>query len=607
MGKHSDHRVPVTAPAGRAAPTVVAPLIRWGRVPLAVLVTAAVVVAVVLLARPGSTGRGVAAADPATRPSATGAATDVAADTTAGPPGAPQSSPDAFVPAAAAECTVWRIVTAPELATVVRAAVTDLSPCAAAGVVARDPADLVDLVAAGADPQVDIWIPDSSWWLARAQQVGLPAPVSSASIAGSPIVLAVAPSTARTLATPVTLTSVLRSRGAASPVRVGLPDPHRSAVSIGLLVALDAETAGRPDAAAASTWGLRSSPPGLAAAAEQLLTGLTQHPDTAVPVSEQAVLVHNRDAGVDAATPIYPTVGGSMLDYPLAVLDPAAAALATGLRRVLSEPAAVDLLAANGFRGPVGSSAPSNDGALPADPATGYPPLPAGPVVSALLDSVDLSNRPSRLLGLLDVSGSMNAVVPEAAGATRISLATQAAARGVGLYPMDSELGLWVFARTLTASTDYREVVPVAPLGDSVDGITGRQRLTAALGGIRATPDGGTGLYDTTLAAVRQMRAQWDPDRINSVLILSDGKNDDADSITLTDLLATLTAESDPARPVTVISIAFGPDSDVAALAEISAATGGPSYVSHDPRDVGEIFLDSVGHRMCRSSCPGGG
>jgi hypothetical protein len=87
------------------------------------------------------------------------------------------------------------------------------------------------------------------------------------------------------------------------------------------------------------------------------------------------------------------------------------------------------------------------------------------------------------------------------------------------------------------------------------------------------------------------------------VLILSDGMNDDLGSISLDGLLSTLAAEQDAARPVPVISIAFGPDSDVEALSQISKATGGAAYESRDPRQVGEIFLDAVGQRLCRPSC----
>ena len=234
---------------------------------------------------------------------------------------------------------------------------------------------------------------------------------------------------------------------------------------------------------------------------------------------------------------------------------------------------------------------------------TGAAPLPAVDALDAAVRAVQISNEPTRLLAVLDVSGSMQAQVPGAGGLTRIDLAKAAATRGLGLYPTSSEIGLWEFSTNLTSSTDHRELVPIIPLGPGPDGVPGAQRLSSALDGVAAIPDGGTGLYDTILAGVRAVRADWDPDRVNVLLILSDGMNDDDDGIALAALLSTLATEQDPARPVPVVAIAFGPDSDVGAMTLIGRVTGGAAYVAEDPRDVGEIFLDAVGQRLCRPSC----
>ena len=90
-----------------------------------------------------------------------------------------------------------------------------------------------------------------------------------------------------------------------------------------------------------------------------------------------------------------------------------------------------------------------------------------------------------------------------------------------------------MFSTNLTPTSDHSELVPIGPLGPAPDGVTGAQRLAAALAGVQAIPDGGTGLYDTVLDGVRAMRAGWDPDRVNVLLILSDGMNDDANGIAL--------------------------------------------------------------------------
>jgi Mg-chelatase subunit ChlD len=207
------------------------------------------------------------------------------------------------------------------------------------------------------------------------------------------------------------------------------------------------------------------------------------------------------------------------------------------------------------------------------------------------------------MLAVVDVSGSMAQEVPGSGGATRMEVTKEAAAQGMSLYPDDAQIGFWVFSRQLTPDGDHQELVPIGPLGLRENGWLGRELIGRALGGVHEVPDGGTGLYDTVLAAVRTVRQDWDPARVNSVVLLTDGRDEDRDSIGLPELLATLDRESDPARPVPVITIGLGPGSDTEALAAISAATGGSTYLTQDGDDVYAVFQDAMGRRSCRPHC----
>jgi hypothetical protein len=111
-------------------------------------------------------------------------------------------------------------------------------------------------------------------------------------------------------------------------------------------------------------------------------------------------------------------------------------------------------------------------------------------------------------------------------------------------------------------------------------------------------------LYDTTLAAVRAVRAGWDPVRVNAVVLLTDGDDTDADGISLDQLLSTLRSEETSGQPVPVITIAYGDSAGAQSLAAISAATGGATYQASDPSRIRDIFLDAVGQRACRPDCP---
>ncbi len=469
---------------------------------------------------------------------------------------------------------------------------------------ATDPAQVA------ADGKVDaaVWIPDSSIWLARANAAGLTA-AAGPSIAASPVVFALSGTAAQQLAAAggsADVAGILATRKSADPIRVGLPDPTKSAAAVAAVLAAKGAVTGTPDARAALTWGVRSSPDGLPVADDELLARLAADPDTAVPVTEQALVAYDKANPGSPAHAVYPGQGGFAMDYPVVTVgtDPAVARAAQDLTTALQSADVRQALLAAGFRAPdqsAGSAVTATNGVDPAHTDSGG--MPSGQDVDDAIRDVQTTNEASRMLAVMDISGSMLAQVPGANGATRIDLAKAAAGLGLGLYRADSDIGLWEFSTKLDGTTDHRQLIPISTLGPDGQGGTGAARLAAALNGLQAIPNGGTGLYDTVLDAVRAVRAGWDPNRVNSVLILTDGMNDDDDSITMDQLLSTLAAEQDPNKPVPVIAIAFGPDSDVAALQQISKATGGATYLSQDPRQIGEIFLDAVGQRLCRPSC----
>jgi Ca-activated chloride channel family protein len=230
--------------------------------------------------------------------------------------------------------------------------------------------------------------------------------------------------------------------------------------------------------------------------------------------------------------------------------------------------------------------------------------VPDAATSADLVGTLDAVRRDARLLAVVDVSGSMAAPVPGSGGSSRLDLALRAAGAGMELYPDTTEVGLWSFAQGASTTTDHQELVPIAPLTASGNG--GREALALAMAALRPEPDAGTALYDTTLAAVRAVRTGWDPARVNAVVLLSDGVDNDAQGMGLDQLLATLRSEQASGQPVPVITIAYGQGSGADALAAISAATGGASYQASDPAQIRDIFLDAVGQRACRPQCPAG-
>jgi Ca-activated chloride channel homolog len=488
---------------------------------------------------------------------------------------------------------------APDIAPVVSAAASTFgnrnAGCVSFDVVAQEPASLIASLADGAIRPPDVWVPDSSLWLTRADDdkvTDVPSPTSARSIATSPLVLAVSSAVAERIphtGTRPEVGDLVAAYQAGAEVPVQISDQRLLPARVGAIVALQAATSERPDSRAALTALLRSAEkPGSAS-------------ESAVPVPEQSVWAANKAGAPAHRVAIYP--GGASYDYPFVVLSQKTYVRKTAGRLLdsLRSTNGQAKVRAAGFRDVSGKADPTLTAARGVDGTLSAPlqPLDDASLQQAerTLESVTMD---ARLLAVIDVSGSMARAVPEAGpGATRFSLAREAAVRGLSLYPDTTDVGLWVFSQNLNGDTDYREIVPVSPLS----GTAGRDRLAQALASASPIPDGNTALYDTALAAVRAVRQGWVPGRVNAVVLLSDGENTDRTGLTLDQLVAALQSENDPARPVPVITIAYGPESDAQSLAQISAATGGAAYTSRDPQQIQQVFLDAVGQRACRPDC----
>ncbi|HYN96202.1 MAG TPA: VWA domain-containing protein, partial [Pilimelia sp.] len=175
--------------------------------------------------------------------------------------------------------------------------------------------------------------------------------------------------------------------------------------------------------------------------------------------------------------------------------------------------------------------------------------------------------------------------------ATRSQVTSEACRRGLGLFDDSWAVGLWAFSTELVGARDWRELVPVGPLA------TQRGRLLASLGQLGPKRNGGTGLYDTLLAAYRTVQTGWDPGRINSLVMFTDGENDDNDGISLPVLLGQLDRLKDPRRPIQVVIIGIGPSVGFQPLQQITRVTGGGVFVTEDPARIGEIFLKALALR----------
>ena len=500
-----------------------------------------------------------------------------------------------------------RLAAAPAVAPAVEQVARDASrsrPCVTITVKARPSAAVAAALSnEDGDHALDAWLPESTFWLRRARAAGgFEVPDRGTSVGGTLVVLALPEPVATRLGWPARKLdwAVVLVPGNGS-VGASIPDPATDPVGTSALFGVTALAAGGRKPAGVVTATLRRL-------ADHVFTPTAADTD-AVPSSagtagdpgvyattEQAVLRHNAGTGVKKLVAVYPPAGVPSLDLPFAVLPGATEGVreaATNFLDLLLSSSGRQSLAAHGFRDAAGTP-PADRSAdrylrLEVRQPLGLPPEDA---VTQLLTSWSGVQRSARILTVIDVSGSMAATVP-GRDETRLSGTIKAAQEGAGLLRDNSELGIWVFSTRIDGERDYRSVLPVAPLGPR------RTELRRRLDEVRVKPDGHTGLYDTTLAAYRDARRNWTPGRINLVLIMTDGRNDDTTSISRERLLTELQKLQDPRRPLPLLFIGIGDDIDRSELQGIASVTGGRLFITKEPGGIRQIYFSALADLAC--------
>ena len=151
---------------------------------------------------------------------------------------------------------------------------------------------------------------------------------------------------------------------------------------------------------------------------------------------------------------------------------------------------------------------------------------------------------------------------------TRFQVATEAAGKAIELLNAADQVALWSCSSETPQrqKKPYSEEVRLAPMN--------RKTFNSKLTGLRIGGD--TALYATVRAAHRTMLDRYDPNRINAVVVLTDGKNEYQKDSDLNGLLRDIAL--DPKQPVKVFCVAFDQDSDLTALDQIAKASAGKAF-----------------------------
>jgi len=494
-----------------------------------------------------------------------------------------------------------RVETPPELADLVKtqlAAATEADPCQRYDVTGSRSSSVASRIRQGRPP--DAWIPDSSVWLDQttAGSAGSAVKadwVSGGSLAHSPVVLA------NPVHSKDKFTGALRSWDDAINKQgsIHLANPHLDTAS---RLAYLASRKGSPttkDVTAGqriillSRFAATSTADLLASVADP--TKSTTGRSEAFPISEQALAAYARTAP-GMLTPLIPEAGTLSLDYPWVPapdLSPGLTKIADAGFRALTSSAAVDAFAEAGFRQDDDFGGPTIDGVAAAS-FTAVKPMVATARLKALRQW-DALKADARMLAIIDVSGSMTTVAKDTRGKTRAKVAEESLLTAVQKLPDGSQVGGWIFSTDKDGKgKDWKWIAPIARLDEPEGRATHREAIAAALRKFPSYISGDTGLYDTTAAAFDEMTRTYDPAYFNSVVIITDGKNDDpGGGLTLVQLLAHIKKSHDPARPVRIITIGMG-EADTKVLKTISRATGGQTYTANTSESLLTVFVQAL-------------
>ncbi len=266
-----------------------------------------------------------------------------------------------------------------------------------------------------------------------------------------------------------------------------------------------------------------------------------------------------RPAQAARLTSIKPADGTFVTDYPLIVLaapwvSADARAAAKEFRAWLVPKITAKNAAASGF-----------DVRRPTGLAELEPPKPE--VLAAIQDAWHQDRKPANIVLVVDTSNSM-------ATDGRLEAAKQALQSFLrALSPQDR-------VALVTSGASIQTNVPLGVLGKR------RPQVSRAVFGLFA--NGAEPVYPAISRALESLRARNDPDRINAVVVLSDGAG--PTSVGRTELLRKIAdAPVTEGTSVRIFTVAYGQPPDAEALRQIASDSDG-LFFTGGPKDINAVY-----------------
>jgi Ca-activated chloride channel family protein len=250
-------------------------------------------------------------------------------------------------------------------------------------------------------------------------------------------------------------------------------------------------------------------------------------------------------------TVIRPADGVISADYPLTLMTAATAGARDAHERLaayLRGPAAQGQIVARTWRRP-GTTGVALPPEFPAAPAELSFPDTREAIEALLTAYQDRLRRPSRTVYVLDVSGSM-----AKDGRLRQLKAALEGLTGVNTSLTGEQCRFRSREEVILLPFSSTPAAPQRHTVDAADPQPSRERLRAAARGLRAGGD--TAVYDSLLAAYREIDAAADRNRFASIVLMTDGESNRGRS--LADFEKHVRQRPDTAEPVPVFPVLFG-------------------------------------------------
>jgi Ca-activated chloride channel family protein len=261
---------------------------------------------------------------------------------------------------------------------------------------------------------------------------------------------------------------------------------------------------------------------------------------------------------------LYPAEGTLWADHPLALLEspdltPNQRRTFQAFREFLATPEVQTQVLQAGYR-PADLSIPLDSPGSPLTAANGVNPaepqttlqLPPPDVVAAVQNAWALTKRKTNVILVVDSSGSMEG--------DKLSNAQAALRTFLAQIPSDQErVGLVEF------NTDVVNIIELDTLARN------RAMLVSAVDSLQA--GGNTALLDAVRTAYARLQREADPDRINAIVAMTDGR-ENASAVSLQQLTREIRAGNQD-LPVVIFAVAYGRDADYEVLQALADASNG--------------------------------